>query len=62
MYLDFARRAQRCDPCRHPRSREIPRFATCIYRFTLSGVSHPLSKIEMEIPESIEHILGGMLD
>ena len=40
MYLDFARRTQRCDLCRHSRSREILRFATCIYRFTLSGVSH----------------------
>ena len=26
MYLDFPRRTQRCDPCRHPRSREIPDF------------------------------------
>ena len=40
MYLDFARRTQRYVPHRHPRSREIPRFATCVYHFTLSGVSH----------------------
>ena len=40
MYLDFARRTQRYDPHRHPRSREIPRFATRVYYFTLSGVSH----------------------
>ena len=40
MYLDFARRTQRYDPRRHFRSREIPRFATRVYHFTLSGVSH----------------------
>ena len=39
MYLDFVRQTQRYDPRRHPRSREIPRFATCVYHFTLSGVS-----------------------
>ena len=56
VYLDFARRTQRCDPCRHPRSREIPRFATCIYRFTLSGVSH--MKCIIPFPNiSIMHIL-----
>ena len=40
MYLDFARRTQRYDPRRHLRSREIPRFATRVYHFTFSGVSH----------------------
>ena len=40
MYIDFARRTQRSNPRRHPRSKEIPRFATRVYHFTLSGVSH----------------------
>ena len=31
-------------PRHHPRSREIPRFATRVYHFTLSGVSQFLSK------------------
>ena len=39
MYLDFARRTQRYVPRHHPRSREILRFATRVYHFTLSGVS-----------------------
>ena len=47
MYLDFVRRTQRYDLRRHPRSREIPKFATRVYHFTLSGVSqfgHPVNK------------------
>ena len=39
MYLDFARRTQWYDPRCHPRSREIHRFATRVYHFTLSEVS-----------------------
>ena len=39
MYLDFARRTQRYVPRHDPRSIEIPRFATRVYHFTLSGVS-----------------------
>ena len=39
MYLDFARRTQRYVPRRHSRSREIPRFVTHVYHFTLPGVS-----------------------
>ena len=39
MYLNFAIQTQRYDPRRHPRSREIPRFATHVYHFTLSRVS-----------------------
>ena len=42
MYLDFARRTERYVLRRHPRSREIPRFATRVYHFTLSGVSQSL--------------------
>ena len=38
MYLDFVRRTQWYDPRHHPRSREIPRFATRVYHFTLSEV------------------------
>ena len=52
MYLDFARRTQRCDPCRHPRSREIHKFATCVYCFTLSGVSH--SSIHETLQQGID--------
>ena len=37
VYLDFARRTQRRNPCRHPRSSEFPRFATCVYRSFLPG-------------------------
>ena len=39
LYLDFTRRTQRYVPRRHPRSREIPRFATRVYHFTLFRVS-----------------------
>ena len=34
VYLDFARRTQRCDPCRHPRSRKILDFDRN-YHFTI---------------------------
>ena len=39
MYLDFVRQTRRYGLRRHPRFREIPRFATCVYHFTLPGVS-----------------------
>ena len=45
MYLDFTRQTQRYVPRRHSRSREIPRFATRVYHFTLSGVSQYINKI-----------------
>ena len=56
MYLDFARRTQWYDPRRHPRSREIPRFATCAYHFTLSGVSHPSPLKRISSRNSHTHI------
>ena len=55
MYLDFARRTQRCNPCRHPRSREFPRFTTCVYRSFLPG-SHILPSLKEFLPEIHTHI------
>ena len=56
MYLDFARRTQRYNPRRHPISREIPRFATRVYHFTLSGVSHPSPLKRISSQNSHTHI------
>ena len=57
MYLDFTRRTQRYVPRHLPRSREIPRFATRVYHFTLSGVSHIKAHGLMD-----DHKLKGILD
>ena len=62
MYLDFAKQTQRYVPRHHPRSREIPRFATYVYHFTLSEVSHssPLKRISSRNSHTHIHTITGI--
>ena len=61
IYLDFARRTQLYVPCRFLRSREILRFATYVYHFTLSGVSQ-FSKQKLFVLENTLTSFGKILD
>ena len=60
MYLDFERRTQRRNPCRHPRSREFPRFATCVYHSYLSGSYKCVSRVKQRLNSflvwKLEHV------